>query len=74
MSAETRAALDTAIAAHVADELDGALTGAWTLSAEAIAPDWDNGFLLIGDGSHFSQVGLLTTHLHELTTAPREAS
>ena len=74
MSDQTRRDLAEAIAAHVADELDGALTGAWTLSAEAIAPDWDNGFLLIGDGSHFSQVGLLTTHLHELTTAPRETS
>ena len=74
MSDQTRRDLAEAIAAHVADELDGALTGAWTLSAEAIAPDWDNGFLLIGDGSHFSQVGLLTTHIHELTTAPREAS
>lgn len=74
MSDQTRRDLAEAIAAHVADELDAALTGAWTLSAEAIAPDWDNGFLLIGDGSHFSQVGLLTTHLHELTTAPRETS
>ena len=74
MSDQTRRDLAEAIAAHVADELDAALTGAWALSAEAIAPDWDNGFLLIGDGSHFSQVGLLTTHLHELTTAPRETS
>ena len=74
MSDQTRRDLAEAIAAHVADELDAALTGAWTLSAEAIAPDWDNGFLLIGDGSHFSQVGLLATHIHELTTAPRETS
>ena len=74
MSDQTRRDLAEAIAAHVADELDAALTGAWTLSAEAIAPDWDNGFLLIGDGSHFSQVGLLTTHIHELTTSPRETS
>ena len=74
MSDQTRRDLAEAIAAHVADELAGALTGAWTLSAEAVTPDWNNGFLLIGDGSHFSQVGLLTTHIHELTTAPREAS
>ena len=74
MSDQTRRDLAEAIAAHVADELAGALTGAWTLSAEAIAPDWNNGFLLIGDGSHFSQVGLLATHIHELTTAPRETS
>lgn len=74
MSDQTRRDLAEAIAAHVADELDAALIGAWTLSAEAIAPDWNNGFLLIGDGSHFSQVGLLTTHIHELTTAPRETS
>ena len=74
MSDQTRRDLAEAIAAHVADELGDALTGAWVLSAEAIAPDWDNGFLLIGDGSHFSQVGLLTTHIHELTTSPQETS
>lgn len=74
MSDQTRRDLAEAIAAHVADELAGALTGAWTLSAEAVTPDWNNGFLLIGDGSHFSQVGLLATHIHELTTAPRETS
>ena len=74
MSDQTRRDLAEAIAAHVADELDGALIGAWTLSAEAIAPDWDNGFLLIGDGSRFAQVGLLTTHIHEFTTSPRETS
>ena len=74
MSDQTRRDLAEAISAHVADELDDALTGAWALSAEAIAPDRDNGFLLIGDGSHFSQVGLLITHIHELITSPRETS
>ena len=64
----------TALTVHTQAELDAALAGAWALSAEAIAPDRDNGFLLIGDGSHFSQVGLLITHIHELITSPRETS
>jgi len=34
MSAETKANLDAAIAAHIADECEGDLTGAWVVVTE----------------------------------------
>lgn len=42
MSAETKAALDDAIAAHVADEMDAALTG-YVLHASSIQLDGERG-------------------------------
>jgi len=43
MSAETRAALESALEAHVADECDGDLTGAWVVVAETTTlTDMDN--------------------------------
>jgi hypothetical protein len=39
MSAETKAALDAAIAAHVADECHGDMAGAWVVVAETTSLD-----------------------------------
>ena len=47
MSAETRAALDAAIAAHVADECDGDMVTDWVVVTETTTID----MLDSGDGS-----------------------
>ena len=67
MSDRTWSELVNAIEAHIADETDGAILGAWMLSAETLSPEWSDGFMFIGEGSHFAQVGLLSSHLKALT-------
>ena len=42
MSTDTKAALDAAIRAHIADEHDDSLTASWVLIAERM-PDEDDG-------------------------------
>ena len=67
MSDSTWLALLDAIEAHIADETGGAILGAWVLSAETLSPEWSDGFMFTGEGSHFAKIGLLTSHLKAIT-------
>lgn len=48
MSADTRAALDAAIRAHIADEHEDSLTASWVLIAERV-PEHDDGMTHVVD-------------------------
>jgi hypothetical protein len=69
MSAETKAALEAAIEAHVADECDGDLAGAWVLVTETTTlaeMDEDDSVFYIttrNNQSRFLTDGLLYTAL-----------
>ena len=61
MSAQTRATLEEAIAAHVADECDGTLPGAWIVLVETLGLDDDaSTWHAETEGSDFTIRGLLT--------------
>ena len=61
MSAQTRETLAEAIAAHVADEYDGKLPGAWIVLVETLGLDDDSStWLAEKEGSDFAIRGLLT--------------
>ena len=58
MSDQTKAALESAIRAHVADELDGALTTGWALIAAA-ATDTD---FAVGQTEYFTESADMQPH------------
>ena len=61
VSAQTRATLEEAIAAHVADECDGKLPGAWIVLVETLGLDDDaSTWHAETEGSDFTIRGLLT--------------
>ena len=62
MSAQTRTTLEEAIAAHVADECEGKLLGAWIVLAETLGLDDDDASTWHAEteGSDFTIRGLLT--------------
>ena len=62
MSAQTRTTLEEAIAAHVADECEGKLPGAWIVLAETLGLDDDDASTWHAEteGSDFTIRGLLT--------------
>lgn len=64
MSDATKAALEEAISAHVADECDGDMTGAWVILAESTSlDDIENDVSSFYLTSRDSQSSFLTTGL-----------
>lgn len=49
MSEQTKAALDAAIRAHVADEHDGSLAASWLVITERVPLDGDDGYSHVMD-------------------------
>jgi hypothetical protein len=70
VSAATKRALEEAIAAHVADEMPGSLSGAWLAAVQLVdtadASDPGNGFFFESAGSVITQVGLAATFMMKL--------
>jgi hypothetical protein len=72
MSTDTRAALEAAVAAHVADECDGAMLTGWALIASnATEADFDNnqtGYMIAAQDRQpmHSTLGLIHHHLNIL--------
>jgi len=70
MSEQTKAALDAALSAHIADECDGDLVGAWVIVAECTTIDTldsnDSEFYVEGSNgqSRFTGDGLLYSALN----------
>jgi len=64
MSADTKQALEEALAAHVADECDGDMIGGWVVVAETTNLDeFNDGTSSFYKEARSSQSGLLTTGL-----------
>lgn len=69
MSVETKAVLDAAIAAHVADECDGEMVTGWVLQTCGTRADYVDesrtGYLrVVADGQVFTTSLGLATYLH----------
>lgn len=75
MSAETRADLENALAAHIADECSGDLVGAWVVVAETLPlePDENESTMHAEvEGSAFTARGLLETQIDRMAQSGRE--
>ena len=75
MSAQTRETLAEAIAAHVADECDGELVGAWVMVAETLPlePDEDESTMHSeAEGSVWACRGLLEAQIDRMAQSGRE--
>ncbi|VEG28031.1 hypothetical protein [Actinomyces howellii] len=64
MSCETRAALESALIDHLADEMPGMMPGAWVCIAEAAGIDTSDdemfgGWLFESGGTLFAQLGMI---------------
>lgn len=73
MSAETKAALDAAIRAHVADEYDGSLTASWLVAAEYV-PEHDDGMTHILDVVADNQSSVTTIGLAHFVAQQRSTA
>jgi hypothetical protein len=71
LSEQTKAALDDAIRAHIADEYDGAITSSWVLVAEYMPLDGDDEYTHVIDVVRSGQSSMTTIGLTHFATQMR---
>lgn len=74
MSEQTKADLDSAIRAHIADEYDGSLAASWVVIAERVPLDGDDGYSHVVDAVADGQSSVTTIGLAHFVAQQRSTA